>query len=283
MMDIIFFNVGLGQCVFFYPRNNPEYSLMVDVGHTDSVNPVDFLLGKNFFHKNGLGLELGNLTITNYDHDHYSNLHYLKSKVKIRTTRFPKNLTPEEIDALKPVKTDALAALLDIRKTYTSSASDHNPPYEKTVFCLNKDEFEKENVSTNELSQMVFVKYNGTTICLSGDLEKDSWEIILKKTAVQNLLKSTDVFIAGHHGRINGYHEDIFKYCTPECIIMSDKEIIHGTQENTSSLYGKHISGEGIDLVGNQNKRKVLTTRNDGNIWIRIETNGTRTYNNFSI
>ena len=282
-MEILFFNVGLGQCVFFYPRKNPEYGLMIDAGHTSEVNPVDFLINKNFFPKKQDTRELGNLTLTNYDHDHYSNLAYLRSKVKIKTIKFPKNLEPHEIDNLKPDKTVALGALLEIRREYTASADDYNPPFKKNCYYLEKSDFDGDKISTNDLSQIVFVTFNGTTVCIPGDLEEKSWKLILRRAIVQELLKITDVFVASHHGRISGFHEDVFSFCKPECIIMSDKEIIHGTQENTSSLYGRYVKGNGISFPGNQNPRKVLTTRSDGNIWIRIEENGERKYNNFTV
>jgi len=283
MIDKIFFNVGLGQCIFGYPRNNTDYTIMIDCGDTPDFKPVDFLIEKNLFPKNGQKHVLNNLTLTNYDHDHYSGLAYLREKVKIETTKFPKNLTAEEIDEIKPDKTTALEAVIDVRKTYTSSVENHNPPYTKNTFYLNKEDFESENVGTNDLSQLVFLTYNGTTICVPGDLEKNGWELMLKKAKVKELLGQTDVYVASHHGRDNGYVSEIFEHCKPECVIMSDKHIIHGTQENTASMYGKIISGDGITLNGDStSNRKVLTTRNDKNIWLRVEENGTRTYKSFA-
>ena len=248
-MDIIFFNVGLGQCVFGYPRNNSDYTIMIDCGDTSDFKPIDFLIEKNLIPIKNKKRSLNNLTLTNYDHDHYSGLAYLREKVNIETTKFPKNLTPEEIDEIKPEKTKALEEVIDIRKTYTHSVENHNPPYVENTFYLNKSDFDTDNVGTNDLSQLVFITFNGTTICIPGDLEKNGWELMLKKTKVKELLKQTNLYVASHHGRDNGFIEEIFEYCKPECVVMSDKHIIHGTQENTASIYENIINGDGIIIA----------------------------------
>lgn len=95
MMNIFIFNVGLGECIFFYPRTHPSYAMMVDCGNTTTFEPVDFLIEKNFltFNSTIKKYVLSNLTMTNYDQDHFSGLPYLRSKVIIETTNFMKNLT----------------------------------------------------------------------------------------------------------------------------------------------------------------------------------------------
>jgi len=226
---------------------------------------------------------LGNLTLTNYDHDHYSGLPYLIIKVHIDTIQFSRNLTADEIFDQKPVKTGALDAVCDLKRRYTNDAVNHNPPYTKVSFHLNKSDFGNQEINTNNLSQIVFVKYKEAVICISGDLEQTGWDIMLEKENVKDWLKQTGILIAAHHGRENGYAEEIFGYCRPECVIISDKKIIHGTQVGMSQAYSQHVVGDGIILNEDMNrKRKVLTTRNDGHLWIRITDNGSRIYRSFN-
>lgn len=73
MMDILIFNVNLGQSIFFYPRNNPEYGLMVDCGNTEEFNPIDKLIEWNLIPFDNIRqkLNLKDLTLTNYDQDHF--------------------------------------------------------------------------------------------------------------------------------------------------------------------------------------------------------------------
>lgn len=283
MLQCVVFNVRLGQCVAFLPVNHLEYMTFIDCGHEDDFHPIDFI------NENVGGLQkvagktiLGNLTLTNYDHDHFSGLPYLKTKAKIRTTRFPNNLSSDDLIDLKDEVTDALEAVLDIKNAYTKTAQNHNPPYVKKMFSLTKNELKAAGVpvTTNHLSQIVFLIYRGRTICISGDLEKPSWELMLRKSQVRELLQQTDIFFASHHGRENGYCERVFDYCTPECVIISDKEIVHGTQENMSQKYAKHVTGSGVIFKSGStsNKRKVISTRSDGHILINLHPDGNFEY-----
>jgi beta-lactamase superfamily II metal-dependent hydrolase len=286
MLQCLVFNVRLGQCLAFYPVHDPNYSMLIDCGHEDDFHPIDFLI--NYLPKDGIGRAiLGNLTLTNYDHDHFSGLPYLKDKVNIKTVNFPQNLTANDLIYLKDEITDALNAVIDIKSNYTETAQGHNPPYVKNAFRLTVAELMSYNVpvTTNNLSQLVFITYGEKTICVTGDLEKPSWELMLKNFDVCSLLQRTNIFFASHHGRLNGYCADVFTYCKPECIVISDKEIIHGTQENMSQRYAKHVYGDGILLKsGNYtNRRKVITTRSDGHVLISISENGVFDYMSISI
>jgi len=286
MLDILIFNVELGQCVFFYPRNNLDYAMMVDCGNTQQFNPVDFLITKNFLLYNSSEGKhiLNNLTLTNYDHDHFSGLPYLRSKVKINSVDFPRNLTSTEVKKLKPVLTDALREVADIMDVYTVEIADYNTPFTKHCYYLHKSDFPNTAIDTNKLSQLVFVTYNGTRICIPGDLTTPAWEKHLLNNNVHILLRGTDILIAPHHGREDGYNEKIFNYCKPECIILSDTFIKHDTQQGMTQLYASKVNGNGIFFNDNtQNPRKTLTTRSDGHLWIRIEDNQSRVYRSFII
>jgi len=103
-----------------------------------------------------------------------------------------------------------------------------------------------------------------------------AWEKILLKDEVRKHLSTTNVIIAPHHGRENGYHEAIFAHCKPEVIVISDKEIMHGTQDGMAQKYSNHVTGQGIYYNGVQ--RRVLTTRTDGHILINFGLDGSREY-----
>lgn len=283
MIDIVVFNVRLGQCVFFHPHEDPKYSMMVDCGHDGDFHPIDTLVKYDVLPVNTKGLyEIGNLTLTNYDHDHFSGLPYITSKAKFRTVTLAKNITVDELVSMKYQYTDALDKLVKLRETYTNDAQDYTPPYTKTTFTLTQPELISAGIepSTNHLSRMVFVEVANVVICIPGDLEEKSWELMLRKQKVRDLLERTDIFFASHHGRRNGYYRDVFNYCFPECIIISDKEVVHGTQEGMAGIYGPHVIGDGIILKrpsGNV-RRKVITTRNDGHIHISIDAAGNVAY-----
>ncbi len=286
-MDIVIFNVELGQCVFFYPRNDhPEFGLMVDCGNTSNFEPIDKILEWNWLPEQTTGNPpkkiLKNLTLTNYDQDHFSGLPYLRSKVLIETTRLPKNISSDELKKIKDEITKPIEEVIKLKKEHSGSVT-LVTPYKKYIYYLNQSDFPDEKIDTNKLSQIVFVTYKGTGICIPGDLTSDAWEKHLKNKNVQEKLKQTQIFIASHHGREDGFNENIFKFCRPEVIILSDKDIIHKTQEGQTQTYAGEVEGNGIILNEKTDQlRKVLTTRSDGHLWIRIEDNGARTYKSFN-
>lgn len=114
----------------------------------------------------------------------------------------------------------------------------------------------------NSLSLVTFVQYGGIRIVFPGDLTKQAWKEFLNDPLFLSYLMKTNIFIASHHGREDGYCPEIFDYFTPSVIIISDKSVQYETQIVD---YTRHA--EGITWNGNS-KRHVLTTRKDG--WFKI-------------
>ena len=275
--DILIFDVGLGQSIFVYPYGHSDYAMMVDCGHQEPFHPIDFLVKGNY-----VKTQIPNLTLTNFDEDHFSGLPYLRSKVKIRSISFSKNLSTQELRSLKQLPhSRALDVVCEMKDRYVNSWREYNPPYTKAIFHLEKHHLDRHN--TNNLSQVVFVEHYDSVICISGDLEDRGWHAMLQhEPNLKAWLARTNIFIASHHGRENGYHPEVFEYCKPECVVISDKGIVHETQRDMTTLYGTHIKGTGIILNDDSaNRRKVLTTRNDGHLSIQLQPNGVRVYKNF--
>ena len=102
----------------------------------------------------------------------------------------------------------------------------------------------------------------------TGDLERKGWLEYLKDPLFRQDLSKVDIFVASHHGRKSGYCEEIFNVCSPDIVIISDKEIVHETQKQA---YAKHASG--VLWNGGPERRFVLTTRTDGMISITKKVN----------
>ena len=286
MLDIIVFNVSHGQSIFVYPQTHPDYGMLIDCGNTEDFNPVDFLLQHALIRGDGYGLPtLSNLTLTNYDHDHFSGLPYLMGKVFVKTITFPQNLSSQDLRSMKPEQTVALDKICYLKDTYTVPATLHRPPYQVVAFSLTRDCFPGGLCDTNNLSQVVFVAYGGSVICISGDVEEHAWAQLLTRPDFQAWLKATKVFVAAHHGRESGYAEEVFSHCSPEVIVLSDKPVVHGTQEGMSQTYANHVAGNGVRLLQppTLTPRKVLTTRNDGHIWVQFDLMGGRQYRTFVV
>jgi beta-lactamase superfamily II metal-dependent hydrolase len=114
----------------------------------------------------------------------------------------------------------------------------------------------------NNLSLVTFLEYDGCGIVIPGDLERAGWEELLKQPSFCQCLRETNFFIASNHGRNAGYCEAVFDYCKPHIILLSDKNIVHDSQEHD---YTKHAKGIAWP---NGQTRRVLTTRCDGHIRI---------------
>ncbi len=108
---------------------------------------------------------------------------------------------------------------------------------------------------------VTFIKVGALKVIVPGDLEASGWRSHLKNASFRNALESVDVFVASHHGRESGYCREVFDYCKPSVIVISDGPKQFATQEMVNT-YATHVSG----VRFNGQLRKVLTTRSDGSI-----------------
>jgi hypothetical protein len=104
-----------------------------------------------------------------------------------------------------------------------------------------------------------------------GDLPDSGWRNLLKKQRFRSVISGTDVFKVSHHGRVEGCSDELFKYISPKLCIISDKPI-DDTNKNTVATSWYEARTRGI-YFGDK-LRKVLTTRNDGSIFIDIPSDG---------
>ena len=216
------------------------------------------------------------LVISNYDQDHISNLPTLKSEYRILTLLRNKSISVDELRNKKTESgplTDAMKVLLDMMSSYTAKASQEDIEAEglklSGVFHNSFSDFD----DTNNCSVVSFLDMWGCRIAIPGDIEEAGWQKLLQKSDFCKELQKVDIFMASHHGRDNGYCEEVFRkdgrrLCSPRIIIMSDGPMKHATQ-NTWNKYAQWVVGSGA------NGRKILTTRNDGDITIEADsTNG---------
>lgn len=266
--ELYVFNVWAWQSIFFHPIGFEQYNMLIDVWIQKNPplfqerHPIDYLLVNDKMSrcKNWCPY-LWDLTITNYDNDHFCGLPYLKDRVFIRTACLNNNISPETLGKSKPEKTKQLEELIKLKSEYTNYNIEWwDPPYDKYVY---KPTIPSDwNWDFNDLSQLVFIQYWWVTVCVPWDLEQKWWNEVLQDSDVQNRLSKTNIFFASHHWRENWYVKEVFDYCCPNIIIVSDKEIMYKTQEDCSSVYGKHVNWWLFCFWENV-KRKVLSTRND--------------------
>lgn len=248
-------DVEHGFCAYAEADNK---NLMVfDCGHhgVNKFLPSSYLLERG--HQSIEGF-----SVTNYDQDHISDLPNL-ARLKIRTLYRNKSISAEELRRLKLQSShlsDAMKVLLDMMTSYTVAVSNapELPCINWQIFHNNYPEFE----DANNISLVIFLKLKNISFLIPGDLEKPGWEKLLQKPTFRQALGEVDYFIASHHGRENGYCKQVFNYCKPLAVIMSDGPKKHATQEMVNT-YAQHAKG----IQFNEKTRYLLTTRIDGTLW----------------
>ena len=106
----------------------------------------------------------------------------------------------------------------------------------------------------NANSLVLEIEYAGRRILLTGDLERDGLEYVLRQSP-----RHTDIFLAPHHGRVAANPRRLAAWANPDWVIVSD-----GRQDNSDRLrdvYGKSA--------------RVLSTQRSGAITFIIDRQGT--------
>lgn len=266
-------DVEHGACAMLHHFQNGVAGrlAMIDSGCTEDWRPSVFIrreLGRNV---------LDYLFITNADQDHMSDLEGLwEEGIRVKTlTRNPHPPADElrKIKAAGGMSKD-IERFLDIHASYNSPVTE--PFNEHMGGITRKTYFNKypRFEDTNNLSCVVLIEYAGFKILFPGDLEKDGWLALLERESFRQDLADVDVLVASHHGRENGYCQEVFDYCQPRAVVMSDKAIVHNTQNMTQTYRQRVMDNwpDGVLVATTMKRRHVLTTRRDG--WIRFAVDG---------
>jgi beta-lactamase superfamily II metal-dependent hydrolase len=256
-MNLTIFNVRHGFCAYLIADTNNV--MLFDCGQDDETgfSPSSYLRRTRC-----TGIE--KLVITNFDQDHVSDLPNVVRTVPVTTFSRNRSFSPEQLQAMKlesgPI-TGAMETAVGLHRDYVQPVS--TPPdfgiIEYNPFCNDYPEF----TDTNNLSLVSFIHFDGMGIIIPGDLEREGWLRLLQLQQFCDNLSRVNIFVTSHHGRESGYCAEVFQYCSPDIFIISDKEIVHDTQDN---VYASHASG--VPFNNNSETRYVLTTRSDGSICI---------------
>lgn len=249
-------NVEHGFAAYAIARDDSVF--LFDCGYSLTYRPSTYLGAQ------GIKV-IRRLFVTNYDEDHIADLPMLRQcfEIEILTRNF--SINSAQLRKLKtPPISPAMNELLEMIDSYTGivSSGELEPSGIRVQTFHNNYPSFKE---TNDLSLLIFLDIGDVSFLLSGDLERPGWLELLKNPQVCALLGDVDIFVASHHGRESGYCKEVFNYCSPQFVIMSDGPVQYDTQK-MSGIYGQHAIGGRF----NGQIRKVLTTRNDGNLLWQI-------------
>lgn len=255
-MKIDIFDVGHGACSVITCPDGKR--LMIDCG--SKSDPPYWWPSIQFY-----GGTFAGLILTNLDEDHVDDFESTLKNLRISTV-----CMNDTIDAagLKQIKRDGMGVGINAVHNYLQSPTCLNLPLDMPQITVSMFRFPLGAFSdTNNLSLMTFVEYGRFCILYPGDLEGPGWNRALLNPNFRALLQRVSLFVTSHHGRENGCCAELFAngLCNPYAFIISDKEMVHDTQE-TTAWYREHARGLNKILENpwdTPETRYVFTTRSD--------------------
>jgi beta-lactamase superfamily II metal-dependent hydrolase len=264
-MILEIFDVEHGACALVTASNGKR--VMIDCGHNASTG---WYPGAELIRR-GIGF-LNRLYITNYDEDHVSGYPNLANNITIGSLFRNGSVLPGTIRYLKTE--DGMGAGIErlvwsIENYFTGPSGLIDHDFGDTFFTSYQNPF-GTFVDENNLSLVVFVRCGANKIILPGDMERAGWLNLLRYPDFRAELVGVNVFVASHHGRENGYCEEIMQLCPNiQVVVISDKAKGYQSQETTDQ-YRQHAAG----FMYEGTFRRVLTTRRDGNMLFSMPTLG---------
>jgi beta-lactamase superfamily II metal-dependent hydrolase len=266
-MKIDIFDVGHGACSVITAPNGKR--VMVDCG-SRSDEPY-WWPSIHYF-----GEKIDALVLTNLDEDHVANFRNLLECVAFSTVW----INPT-IDAarLRSMKADGMGSGVSAVHDYLREPTALNLALDFSPLTVTSHyQYFGGFTDTNNLSLVTFVEYGQFSIVFPGDIEEEGWKRMLLSPDFRARLRRVNLFVASHHGRASGCCAEVFDdlRCNPHAFIISDKEMIHDTQE-TTNWYRQHAKGL-VKILANPwdmpDTRYVFSTRKDRCMTIDVQPNG---------
>lgn len=283
-MEVVVFDVGNASCNYICSPN--KYAMMIDCGScSEKGNPVDVLNGlvrcgdispRNYVTRLGKSYPLALLHITHPDDDHVRN-----------ADRVYKELTPYLLRHTYSENFDDAESIDNsYKKDFDLAYRGSDPEEINWGFDVNKDfcipidivkstQGLKGKVRNNN-SIIRFIKYKGVRFLFTGDLESAGWDWLVKnnKDFVDTVKNGVDVLIAPHHGHESGFPKALFDIIGKVCVIILSKDTEASKEESdVYSNYSAYANGVRFKNRndGNLYEAKVMTTRSNGSIMVRVE------------
>jgi beta-lactamase superfamily II metal-dependent hydrolase len=270
-MVLRIFDVEHGACAIISGPDRNRIA-MIDSGHNSTTGwrPSKFI-------REGLNRkDLEYLFITNFDQDHISDLDNVCTELNVHTITRNTSAAAEDLRRIKQQSgplTDDAKRFLALHGGYTGPVA---YPFNTNMGGVTYSAFNNrypDFIDTNNLSMVVFIKYAGWKILFAGDLERAGWLALLQDATFVAEWRGTAGLVASHHGRENGFCQELFDIHRPQFVVMSDKAIVHDTQL-MAGRYHDAVLPAGVNVRTTAKRRHVLTTRRDGDILLTVDAQG---------
>jgi beta-lactamase superfamily II metal-dependent hydrolase len=264
-MRLQIFDVEHGACALL---TCDDYTrIMIDCGHNATTRwyPGTYLRQQQISH-------IERLVITNYDEDHVSGIENLFANISV--LELSRNYSVSG-DALRHLKSeDGMGSGINflvekVVDTYTGGPADTSRIFRGLTDWQNFSNRYPYFDDENNLSLVTFFKCHGIGVLFPGDLEARGWRALMQQSDFCDALRQTHVLVASHHGRENGWCDELRAFCNPFYVVISDYGYRYDTQK-TLPLYRSIARGGPF----RDEQRSVLTTRNDGRIGFNFAADG---------
>ena len=262
-MIINFYDVEHGSCTHIITPNGKH--ILVDIGSKTNSSISSYIKNKYF------GNYDGNISALIITHPHVDHIYDLPQLLKVLSPlvlyrpRGAFDIIPTQHTEVNKEITDCANR---INREYNNPIEpDENPLDSKNnggvdIKIISPLDIWTTKDDLNTFSSVVIITYGNYKFVLTGDNPKSILQNMIEENYqdIKSKISNATVLLAPHHGRTHEYCDSFFRVVNPYLTVVSDKSIVHSTQEETAKLY----KGRGAKLY--ETERYVLTTRNDGTI-----------------
>ncbi len=259
MLDIKIFNVDSGFCAAV--STGDHHTILIDFSYSvrSGFNPSQYLLQE-------LCTSLDCVIVPAYGEEHLAGLSdFLKQTLidglAVNFLVANPSLAADQFHELDLANQRFSNVLTTDRNSRCSKVSQtmkiHGIDF--SFFWNNYPDFQ----DAHNLSLVTFVSYEDIKIIFPSDLETEGWRTLLKNDDFCHHLRKVNMFVAANHGREESYCPEVFDYCRPELIIVSN-ELKQRISPKILHQYKNHSKGSPNGVCD----KKLLTTHDDGTITI---------------
>lgn len=262
MLSVKVFDVDHGFCAAV--ETDDRHTVLIGCGYSfrNGFRPARYVLNRCSRHLDCLVLPtyiedhlVGFSDLKGHFFEHYFSIDYLIVNPSVNTNSIP------ELKTRNSLTGKALSSLDQVdcqRKEINQFIQWKNASF--AFFWNSYPAF----LDLHNLSLVTFLSYQDIHMIFPGDLKVAGWQALLQNPAFCDRLRQVNIFITSKSGQEDGYCPEVFDYCQPDFVIISNH--VHRQPPNSVlRQYERHAKG----LRAFLGKRKVLTTRDVGTIIIQ--------------